>query len=72
MKVDIQGSDLFALQGAKEIILKNKMPILFEFEQQFQDEFQTSFNDYANFIKEIDYRFEKIIMGINYLIVPNE
>ena len=72
MKVDIQGSDLFALQGAKETILKNKMPILFEFEQQFQDEFKTSFNDYANFIKEIDYRFEKIIMGINYLIVPNE
>ena len=72
MKVDIQGSDLFALQGAKETILKNKMPILFEFEQQLQDEFQTSFNDYVNFAKEINYRFEKVVMGINYLIVPNE
>ncbi len=72
MKVDIQGSDLFAMQGAKETILKNKMPILFEFEQQFQDEFLTSFNDYVNFIKEINYRFAKVIMGINYLIIPNE
>ncbi len=72
MKVDIQGSDLFALQGAKDTILKNKMPILFEFEQQLQDEFHTSFDDYVNFIKSINYRFEKIIMGINYLIVSKE
>src|SRR5258706_4793929 len=72
MKIDIQGSDLFAMQGAKEIILKNKMPILFEFEEQLQSEFRTSFNDYLNFAKEMNYRFEKIIMGINYLIVPNE
>ena len=72
MKVDIQGSDLFALQGAKETILKNKMPILFEFEQQLQEEFHTSFNDYVNFVKSINYRFEKIVMDINYLIVSNE
>jgi FkbM family methyltransferase len=72
MKVDIQGSDLFALQGAKNTILKNKMPILFEFEEQFQNEFSTSFNDYALFVQSINYRFEKIITGINYLIVPND
>jgi FkbM family methyltransferase len=72
MKVDIQGSDLFALQGAKATILKNKMPILFEFEDQFQNEFNTTFDDYVNFVRSINYRFEKIIMGINYLIVPND
>lgn len=72
MKIDIQGSDLFALQGAKDTILRNKMPILFEFEQQLQNEFHTSFDDYVNFVKSINYKFEKIIMGINYLIVPNE
>jgi FkbM family methyltransferase len=72
MKVDIQGSDLFALQGARETILKHKMPIIFEFEQQFQDEFHTSFDDYVNFTKSINYKFETIIMGINYLIVPND
>ena len=70
MKVDIQGSDLFAMQGAVETIRKNKMPILFEFEQQFQDEFKTSFQDYVDFVDSIEYKFEKVIMGINYLIVP--
>jgi FkbM family methyltransferase len=72
IKVDIQGSDLFALQGARETILKNKPAIVFEFEQQFQDEFKTSFNDYVEFVRSINYRFDKVLMGINYLILPNE
>lgn len=72
MKVDIQGSDIFAMQGARETILKNKMPILFEYEEQFQDEFKTSFNDYVEFVRSINYRFVSISKGINYLIVPNE
>ncbi len=70
MKVDIQGSDLFALIGAVETIKKNKMPIIFEFEQQFQDEFKTSFQDYIDFVISIDYKFEKSINDINFLIVP--
>src|SRR6185437_13133151 len=70
MKVDIQGSDLYAMQGAVETIKKHKMPIIFEFEQQFQDEFKTSFQDYVEFTNSINYTFKEIIMGINYLIVP--
>jgi FkbM family methyltransferase len=70
MKVDVQGSDLFAMQGAINTIEKHKMPILFEFEQQFQKEFNTSFQDYVDFVQAIDYKFTEIIMGINYLIVP--
>jgi FkbM family methyltransferase len=71
IKVDIQGSDLFALQGAKELILKNKPVIIFEFEEQFQKEFNTSFNDYVDFVKSIDYKFVEIISLVNYLIIPN-
>ena len=71
MKVDVQGSDLFAMQGATYTILKNKMPILFEFEEQFQTEFGTTFNDYVEFVKSINYKFVEIISSINYLIVPN-
>ena len=70
MKVDIQGSDLFALRGAVETIKRHRMPILFEFEQQFQAEFGTSFQDYVDFVNSISYRFEKLVLGINYLIVP--
>jgi FkbM family methyltransferase len=73
IKVDIQGSDLFALRGAVETIKRHRMPIIFEFEQEFQAEFGTSFQDYVDFVDSISYRFEKLVMereSINYLIVP--
>jgi len=72
IKIDIQGSDLFALQGAKETIIKNKPAIIFEYEEQFQDEFKTNFNDYVEFVRSINYKFVKTIAEINYLILPNE
>jgi FkbM family methyltransferase len=70
IKVDIQGSDLFALRGARDTIQRHKPTIIFEFEQQFQSEFGTSFEDYMEFVKSIDYKVDKTINGINYLIVP--
>lgn len=70
MKVDVQGCDLFAMQGAVETIKKHKMPILFEFEQQFQKNYKTSFQDYVNFVDSIGYKFSEIILDINYLIEP--
>lgn len=70
IKVDIQGCDLFALQGAKDTILKYKPAILFEYEEQFQAQFDTSFQDYVEFVNEINYKFVKTILTINYLIVP--
>jgi hypothetical protein len=68
MKVDVQGCDLFAMQGASETIKKHKMPILFEFEQRFQNEYKTDFQDYVNFVDSIGYKFTEIIIEINYLI----
>jgi FkbM family methyltransferase len=68
MKVDVQGCDLFALRGARETILRNKMPIVFEYEEQFQPEFKTTFQDYVDFVLSIDYRFVKTIDSINFLI----
>jgi FkbM family methyltransferase len=70
MKVDVQGCDLFAMQGAIETIRKHKMPILFEFEQQFQHTYKTSFQDYVDFVDSIEYKFVEIILDINYLIEP--
>ncbi|MGQ9368795.1 FkbM family methyltransferase [Azospirillum sp. ST 5-10] len=72
MKVDIQGSDLFALRGAVDTIHRNRMPIVFEFEEQFQEKFGTSFADYMKFVEDIGYRVETTINTINYVIVPRE
>lgn len=70
MKVDVQGCDLFAMQGAVETIKKHQMPILFEFEQRFQETYQTSFQDYVEFVDSINYRFVETVLDINYLIAP--
>jgi FkbM family methyltransferase len=70
MKIDVQGCDLFAMQGAIETIKSHKMPIIFEFEQQFQNVYKTNFQDYVNFVDSIGYKFAEIILDINYLIEP--
>ena len=72
MKVDVQGSDLFVMRGAIETIKQHKMPIIFEFEEQFQDEFKTSFQDYINLIELIGYKVAETINKINFLIVPDD
>ena len=69
MKIDIQGSDLAAMKGAVNTIAKHKMPILFEYEEQFQHEFNTCFQDYVDFVDSIGYKFVKTVQDINYLIV---
>jgi FkbM family methyltransferase len=72
MKIDVQGCDLFAMRGAASTIARHRMPILFEYEQGLQSEFQTSFQQYVDFVSQIGYRFERTVYGINYLIVPRE
>jgi FkbM family methyltransferase len=70
MKIDIQGGDLQAMQGAVKTIKKNKMPILFEYEYHFEDDYNLSFQEYVDFVREIGYVFKKVVNGHNYLIIP--
>jgi FkbM family methyltransferase len=70
MKIDIQGGDLQAMQGARATIERNKMPIIFEFEKEFQDEYRLSFQEYVDFVRDIGYRFARVTSCHNYLIVP--
>jgi len=72
MKVDVQGSDLFAMRGAVRTIQKYRFPIIFEYEEDLQETFSTTFQDYVDFVSSIKYRFLKTIDRINYLIVPQE
>lgn len=72
MKVDIQGGDLFALKGAVRTIEKYKMPIIFEYEYMLEDELGLNFQEYVDFVRSINYKFKKVVMGQNFLIVPND
>ena len=70
MKVDVQGSDLYAMEGASRTIERNKMPILFEFETLLQDDFGTSFEDYESLLARLQYKIDKVVGNNNYLIKP--
>jgi len=70
MKIDIQGGDLFAMQGAVQTISKHRMPILFEYEYHFQDQFNFRFQEYVDFVSSIGYKFDKVLNGHNFLILP--
>jgi FkbM family methyltransferase len=72
MKVDVQGGDLNVLKGAVKTIEKNKMPILFEYEYQVEDDFGLCFQDYVDFVRSINYKFHKVVNGHNYLIIPQK
>jgi FkbM family methyltransferase len=70
MKIDVQGGDLFAMQGAVKTIEKYKMPIIFEYEYAFEEEQNLNFQEYVDFVKSINYKFARVINGQNYLILP--
>lgn len=70
MKIDVQGADLHALRGARQTIARCKPCIFFEYEQQFDSRFGTSWDDYLRFIDEIDYRIDNVISCVNVLIRP--
>jgi FkbM family methyltransferase len=75
LKIDVQGSDLFALHGARATIMRERMPILFEFERPpFCEDFETSFSDYADFVKDIGYAFVRRIHldSDNFLVCPRQ
>lgn len=71
MKVDIQGGDLQAMQGAVKTIEKNRMPILFEYEYHFEEKYGYCFQNYVDFVRDINYKFHRVLNGHNFLILPS-
>lgn len=69
MKIDVQGSDLRAMVGARQTILKHKPVILFEYEEQFNAEFASSWQDYIDFIESIGYYIDSS-SGPNHVVRP--
>ena len=71
MKIDVQGWDLKVLEGSVKTIEKNRMPIIFEYENIFEKEMNYNFNDFTTFFKRIDYKFVTAINN-NFLVLPKE
>jgi len=71
MKIDVQGHDLEVLKGAKQTILKYKMPIIVEYEKFFENKYKYNFLDFSNFAEEIDYQMSKLNED-NYLLTPHK
>jgi len=70
IKINMAGATLRALIGARTTIARHKPAIIFAFAQQLQTEFDTSFQDYVDYVTSIDYRFDSAILGASYLILP--
>lgn len=71
MKIDVQGWDLKVLNGAIKTIEKNRMPIIFEYENIFEKEMNYSFNDFVIFFNDLNYKF-KTVDNNNFLVLPKE
>ena len=70
MKIDVQGYDLEVLKGSKRTIMKQQMPIIFEYEEDFAKDFNYTFKSFEKFIDEINYKISTQIDKSNYLILP--
>ena len=55
VKIDIQGSDLKALQGMKDTIHRCSPFIIMEYESIFDKDFSSSWEDYLSFFEDIGY-----------------
>ena len=71
MKVDVQGWDLKVLNGSINTIKKNRMPIIFEYEQELEKQMNYTLDDFINFFKKIDYKFVTSENN-NFLAIPVE
>jgi FkbM family methyltransferase len=56
IKTDIQGADLRALKGAKNLILRDTPIIICEYETRFAKKFGETYQDYVGFFDSINYK----------------
>jgi hypothetical protein len=70
IKLDIQGSEFYALQGCLEIITKSKPVIIFEFECMLSKILGVTFKDYLSLIENYDYKILDM-RHPNFIIGPN-
>ena len=68
MKIDVQRWDLKVLKGFVNTINIHRMPIIFEYEKQFQNQMNINFSDYINFFEGLNYKFVTTFNS-NFLVI---
>ena len=68
MKIDVQGMDYKCFNGSKNTIKKNKMAIIFEYEDLFYQNLIIILHCLVIFCKEIDFKSDCSLT--NFLILP--
>ena len=71
MKIDVQGWDFKVLKGAIKTIEKNRMPIIFEYENIFEKEMKYTFEDFISLFNDLNYKFKRVEDN-NFLVLPKE
>lgn len=69
IKMDIQGSELQALHGLKNTIKKFSPAIIIEYEQLFDEDFNSTWSDYLAMFKKLDYKVLKSLGDSNFVLI---
>ena len=55
IKIDVQGSDWHALAGARNVLLRDRPTVIFEYEPIYDTVFGKAMVDYLSFLEEVNY-----------------
>lgn len=71
IKVDVQGLDLYALQGCEKVIKRDRPAVLFECDLGWMKYWDHTVSDYLKWVNRVGYRVEKTWYdNTNYLCLP--
>lgn len=71
MKIDTEGMDLMVMKGAYKTILRNKMPIIFEYDEKHSN-YNYTLLDVKKYLNKINYSIKKKIDKKNFLVTHNK
>jgi hypothetical protein len=55
IKIDVQGADWHAMAGAKNILLRDRPTVVFEYEHYYDAIFNKTLDDYKSFLEDVNY-----------------
>lgn len=72
VKIDVQGADLHALRGMAATLRTQKCPVIFEYEEQYDQSFGVTWQQYVDFTSRVGYSKPRQIHTNCYIIMPEK